>query len=60
MLYQLRTQKDRFDDYIATFKHYAKQAEFNLTHLATIQLFAIGIETNSRMPYSIKIPSRIP
>jgi hypothetical protein len=37
-------QKDHFDDYIATFKHYAKQAEFNLTHPATIQLFAMGIE----------------
>ena len=44
-LYQLRMQKDRFNDYIATFKHYAKQAEFNLSHLATIQLFAMGIET---------------
>jgi len=44
MLYQLRMQKDCFDNYVATFKHYAKQAEFNLTHLATIQLFAMGIE----------------
>ena len=44
VLYQLCMQKDHFDDYIATFKHYAKQAEFDLTHLATIQLFAIGIE----------------
>jgi hypothetical protein len=37
-------QKDRFDNYVAMFKHYAKQAEFDLTHLATIQLFAMGIE----------------
>ena len=43
-LYQLCMQKDCFDNYITTFKHYAKQAEFDLTHLATIQLFAIGIE----------------
>ena len=38
-------QKDRFDDYVAAFKHYAKQAEFDLTHLATIRLFAMGIES---------------
>jgi len=44
MLYQLHMQKDHFDDYVATFKHYAKQAEFNLIHLATIQLFAMGIK----------------
>jgi len=43
-LYQLHMQKDHFDNYVAMFKHYAKQAEFNLTHLANIQLFAIGIE----------------
>ena len=43
-LYHLRMQKDRFDDYIATFKHYAKQAQFDLTHPATIRLFAMGIE----------------
>ena len=45
MLYQLHMQKDCFNDYVTTFKHYAKQAEFNLTHPATIQLFAIGIES---------------
>ena len=44
VLYQLHMQKDRFDDYVTIFKHYAKQAEFDLTHLATIQLFAMGIE----------------
>ena len=44
MLYQLHMQKDCFNDYVTTFKHYAKQAEFDLTHLATIQLFAMGIE----------------
>ena len=43
-LYQLRMQKDRFDDYITAFKHYAKQAEFDLIHQATIQLFTMGIE----------------
>ena len=43
-LYQLRMQKDRFDDYVATFKHYAKQAGFDLSHAPTIQLFAMGIE----------------
>jgi len=36
VLYQLHIQKDRFDNYVARFKHYAKQAEFNLTHPATI------------------------
>jgi hypothetical protein len=29
-------QKDRFDDYVAAFKHYAKQADFDLTHAATV------------------------
>ena len=46
VLYHLRMQKDRFDDYVATFKHYAKQAEFDLTHPATVQLFVMGIESN--------------
>jgi hypothetical protein len=45
-LYHLRMQKDRFDDYVSTFKHYAKQAEFDLTHPATVQLFVMGIESN--------------
>ena len=44
MLYQLRMQKDCFDNYVTTFKHYAKQVEFDLSYLATIQLFAIGIK----------------
>jgi len=44
VLYQLHMQKDRFNDYVTMFKHYAKQAEFDLTHPATIQLFAMGIE----------------
>jgi Retrotransposon gag protein/Zinc knuckle len=43
-LYHLRMQKDRFDDYVAAFKHYAKQANFDLAHEATIRLFAMGIE----------------
>jgi hypothetical protein len=45
-LYHLRMQKDRFDNYVAAFKHYAKQAEFDLTHPATVQLFVMGIENN--------------
>ena len=45
-LYHLHMQKDYFDDYVATFKHYAKQAEFDLTHPATVQLFVMGIESN--------------
>src|ERR1700733_11792623 len=44
-LYQLRMQKDCFDDYIATFKHFAKMADFDLSHPPTIQLFAMGIES---------------
>ena len=44
VLYQLCMQKDRFDDYVTLFKHYAKQAEFDLSHLATIQLFTMGIK----------------
>jgi hypothetical protein len=43
-LYQLRMQKDRFDDYVAAFKHYAKQADFELSQAAIIRLFAMGIE----------------
>jgi Retrotransposon gag protein len=45
-LYHLHMQKDRFNDYVAAFKHFAKQAEFDLTHPATIQLFVMGIENN--------------
>jgi len=37
-------QKDCFDNYVAMFKHYAKQVEFDLSHPATIQLFAMGIK----------------
>jgi hypothetical protein len=43
-LYQLHMQKGRFDDYVAAFKHYAQQAEYDLSHAATIRLFAMGIE----------------
>jgi len=61
-LYQLRMQKDHFDNYVATFKHYAKQAEFDLS-LHTQQLYNSSLwasKTNSRMPHSIGIPSWIP
>jgi hypothetical protein len=43
-LYHLRMQKDRFDDYVAAFKHYVKQAGYDLTDAATVRLFAMGIE----------------
>jgi hypothetical protein len=43
-LYQLRMQKGRFDNYVAAFKHFAQQAEYDLSHAATIRLFAMGIE----------------
>ena len=59
-LYQLRMQKDRFDDYVTAFKHYAKQAEFDLTHPATIQLFAMGIEVNFKTWSFIETPSQKP
>jgi hypothetical protein len=45
-LYHLYMQKNHFDDYVAAFKHYAKQAEFDLTHPAMVQLFVMGIENN--------------
>ena len=45
-LYHLCMQKDRFDDYVSAFKHFAKQAEFDLMHPATVQLFVMGIENN--------------
>jgi len=38
-------QKDHFNNYVTTFKHYAKQAEFDLSHPTTIQLFAMGIKS---------------
>jgi hypothetical protein len=44
-LYQLHMEKDHFNDYITAFKHYTKQAEFDLTHPATIRLFAMGLES---------------
>jgi Retrotransposon gag protein len=45
-LYHLHMQKDCFNDYVAAFKHFTKQAEFDLTHPATIQLFIMGIKNN--------------
>jgi hypothetical protein len=47
-LQQLTMKGDNLDSYVATFKHLAKRAGYDLTNLGTVHLFAYGLKKGLR------------